>query len=148
MKAKAWKSSRTTPTITNFLVLMFSMIAPAISALCLRPDKKEKKKRVGNESRGGEKVTASRWTKVRTETEEPLNQSGLPDLTRIPVSKSAFLLLLFPKSNAAHAQKSAWNSPYDVMHNLFAYSYPCRKITHVGHPARCIQHPETARELE
>lgn len=61
-------------------------------------------------------MTASRWTKVRTETEEPLNQFGLPDLTRIPVSKSDFLLL-FPKSNAAHAQKSAWNSPYDVMHN-------------------------------
>lgn len=31
MKASAWNSSRVTPTITNFLVLMFSMIAPAMA---------------------------------------------------------------------------------------------------------------------
>lgn len=30
MKANAWNKSRITPTITNFLVLMFSIIAPAI----------------------------------------------------------------------------------------------------------------------
>ena len=31
MKANAWNKSRITPTITNFLVLMFSMIAPAMA---------------------------------------------------------------------------------------------------------------------
>lgn len=31
MKANAWNKSRITPTITNFLVLIFSMIAPAIA---------------------------------------------------------------------------------------------------------------------
>lgn len=31
MKASAWNSSRVTPTITNFLVLMFSMMAPAMA---------------------------------------------------------------------------------------------------------------------
>lgn len=31
MKENAWNKSRITPTITNFLVLMFSMIAPAMA---------------------------------------------------------------------------------------------------------------------
>lgn len=31
MKENAWSRSRITPTITNFLVLMFSMIAPAMA---------------------------------------------------------------------------------------------------------------------
>lgn len=31
MKENAWNKSRITPTITNFLVLMFSIIAPAMA---------------------------------------------------------------------------------------------------------------------
>lgn len=31
MKANAWNKRRITPTMTNFLVLMFSIIAPAIA---------------------------------------------------------------------------------------------------------------------
>lgn len=31
MKANAWNKSRITPTITNFLVLIFSIIAPAMA---------------------------------------------------------------------------------------------------------------------
>lgn len=31
MKANAWNKSRVTPTITNFLVLIFSIMAPAMA---------------------------------------------------------------------------------------------------------------------
>lgn len=38
MNANAWNKSRVTPTITNFLVLMFSIMAPAIvkELLCIK----------------------------------------------------------------------------------------------------------------
>lgn len=71
MKANAWNKSRVTPSITNFLVLMFSIMAPAMAK---RRSGMEKNKRTVREtiSNVAEHVASTaRW-------ESELNPPSLP----------------------------------------------------------------------